>query len=75
MTDLGTDERKVAMEAIAILCHVKRVMADLLLRAAGVPDDVTSRRVLTIGPTHHRDRRDWSSFHLPADEYAARVTV
>jgi len=40
MTDLGTDERKVAMEAIATLCHVKRVMADLLLRPAGVPEDV-----------------------------------
>ncbi len=40
MTDLGTDERKVAMEAIATLCHVKRVMADLLLRPAGVPEEV-----------------------------------
>ena len=40
MTDLGTDERKVAMEAIATLCHVKRVMADLLLRPANVPEDV-----------------------------------
>jgi hypothetical protein len=40
MIDLGTDERKVAMEAIATLCHVKRVMADLLLRPANVPEDV-----------------------------------
>jgi len=28
------------MEAIATLCHVKRVMADLLLRPAGVPEEV-----------------------------------
>jgi hypothetical protein len=40
MTDLGTDERKVAMEAIATLCHIKRVMVDLLLKPAGVPEDV-----------------------------------
>jgi hypothetical protein len=40
MTDLGTDERKLAMEAIATLCHVKRVMADVLLRPAGVPEEV-----------------------------------
>jgi hypothetical protein len=40
MTDLGTDERKVAMEAMATLCHIKRVMVDLLLKPAGVPEDV-----------------------------------
>jgi hypothetical protein len=40
MTDLGTDERKVAMEAIATLCHIKRVMVDLLLKPAGVPESI-----------------------------------
>lgn len=40
MTGLGVDERKVAIEAIATLCHVKRVMADLLLKPAGVPQDL-----------------------------------
>jgi hypothetical protein len=40
VTDLGVDERRVATEAIATLCHVKRVMADLLLKPAGVPHDV-----------------------------------
>lgn len=40
MTDLGTDERRLAMEAIATLCHVKRVMVDLLLRPSGVPEEV-----------------------------------
>jgi len=40
VTGLGVDERKVAIEAIATLCHVKRVMADLLLKPAGVPQDL-----------------------------------
>jgi hypothetical protein len=40
VTDLGVDERKLAIEAIATLCHVKRIMADLLLKPAGVPQDV-----------------------------------
>jgi len=40
MTDLGVDERRVAMEAIATLCHIKRVMVDLLLKPAGVPEAV-----------------------------------
>src|SRR5438874_12458079 len=34
MTDLGTDERRVAIEAIATLCHIKRAMVDLLLKPA-----------------------------------------
>lgn len=40
MTDLGTDERRVAIEAIATLCHIKRAMADLLLRPSGIPEEV-----------------------------------
>ena len=40
MTDLGTDERRLVIEAIATLCHIKRVMADLLLRPAGVPEEM-----------------------------------
>jgi hypothetical protein len=40
MIDLGTDERKVAIEAIATLCHIKRAMVDLLLKPAGVPEEV-----------------------------------
>ncbi len=42
MTDLGTDERRLAIEAIATLCHIKRAMADLLLRPSGIPDEVFS---------------------------------
>jgi hypothetical protein len=38
MTDLGTDERRVAIEAIATLCHIKRVMVELLLRPSEIPD-------------------------------------
>lgn len=40
MTDLGTDERKLAIEAISTLCHIKRAMVDLLLKPAGVPEDI-----------------------------------
>ena len=40
MDNLGIDEKRVAIEAIATLCYVKRHMVDLLLRPAGVPDDV-----------------------------------
>lgn len=40
MTDLGTDERRTAIEAISTLCHIKTVMADLLLKPAGMPAEV-----------------------------------
>lgn len=40
MDNLGTDEKRVAVEAIATLCYVKRYMVDLLLKPAGVPEDV-----------------------------------
>jgi hypothetical protein len=38
--DLGVDERRLAVEAIATLCHVKWVMANLLLKPAGVPEAI-----------------------------------
>ena len=40
MTDLGTDERKVVLEAIATLCYIKRTMVELVLKPAGVPESV-----------------------------------
>jgi len=40
MDNLGTDEKRVAIEAIATLCYVKRPMVELLLKPAGVPEDV-----------------------------------
>jgi hypothetical protein len=40
MTDLGVEERKLALEAISTLCHIKRIMAELLLKPAGVPQAV-----------------------------------
>jgi hypothetical protein len=40
MDNLGTDERRLAVEVIATLCHVKRPMVELLLKPAGVPEDV-----------------------------------
>jgi hypothetical protein len=38
--DLGVEERRVAIEAIATLAHFKRVMTDLILKPAGVPPEV-----------------------------------
>jgi hypothetical protein len=40
MTDLGTDERRVAIEALTSLCHIKRVLVELLLKPAGVPEAI-----------------------------------
>ncbi len=40
MESLGTDEKRLAIEAIATLCHIKRTMVELILRPAGVPEDV-----------------------------------
>lgn len=38
--DLGIEERRVAIEAIATLAHIKRVMVDLILKPAGIPNEV-----------------------------------
>jgi hypothetical protein len=103
--DIGVEERRVAIEAIATLANLKNVVAELVLRPAGVPvdvyhsrlygrDEVTGRPLskrksapLIIDAVAHRPdgvrivRRiieiaaQWSSFHLAADEYAARATV
>jgi hypothetical protein len=40
MESLGTDEKRVAIEAIATLCYVKRSMVELLLKPAGVPEEI-----------------------------------
>jgi hypothetical protein len=38
--DLGVEERRIAIEAIATLVHIKSTLAELLLKPAGVPSDV-----------------------------------
>ncbi len=38
--DLGIEERRVAIEAICTLVHIKRTMVDLLLKPAGTPTDL-----------------------------------
>ena len=38
--DPGVEGRRLAIEIIASLVHIKSTMADLLLRPAGVPQDV-----------------------------------
>ena len=38
--DIGVEERRVAIEAIATLVKIKHVMADLILKPAGVPPEI-----------------------------------
>jgi hypothetical protein len=38
--DLGTDGKRLVVEIIATLVHIKSTMVTLLLRPAGVPEDV-----------------------------------
>ena len=38
--DLGVEGRRLAIEVIATLVHIKSTMADLVLRPAGIPADV-----------------------------------
>ena len=38
--DLGVEGRRLAIEAIATLVHIKNTMAELLLKPAGVPAEV-----------------------------------
>jgi hypothetical protein len=38
--ELGLEERRVAVEAISSLVYIKNVMADLILKPAGVPPEV-----------------------------------
>jgi hypothetical protein len=40
MADVGIEGRRVAIEAIATLIHIKETMAELLLKPAGVPPEV-----------------------------------
>ena len=38
--DLGIEGRRVAIEIIATLVHIKNTMAELILKPAGIPADV-----------------------------------
>lgn len=103
--DIEVEERRVAIEALATLANLKNVMVELILRPAGVPDEVyrphlygrdeatgrslskrKSAPLIIDAVTHRPDgsrivRRiveitsQWSSYHLAANEYAARATV
>jgi len=37
---VGIEERRVAIEVIATLVHIKNTMVELILRPAGVPPDI-----------------------------------
>jgi hypothetical protein len=52
--DLGTDTRRLAIEIIATLVHLKRAMADLILRPAGVPEDLMNAHLYRRDPSTGR---------------------
>ena len=43
--DPGTEERRIAIEAIATLVHIKSTLTELLLKPAGVPLDIIKRLI------------------------------
>jgi hypothetical protein len=53
--DLGTDSRRLAVEIIATLVHLKRAMADLILRPAGISDDLIGSHLYRRDPTTGRN--------------------
>ncbi len=48
---LDADARRLALEAIATLAHVKKIAADQILRPAGVPDDLIRQLLKGRDPT------------------------
>jgi len=40
MTDLGTEGRRLAIEIIATLVHIKSTMVELILKPAGISSDI-----------------------------------
>lgn len=49
--DPGTDNRRLAIEIIATLVHLKRAMADLILRPAGIPEDLINTHLYRRDPS------------------------
>jgi len=49
--DLGTEERRVAIEAISTLIHIKRTLIELILKPAGVPSTLVERLFSRQDPT------------------------
>lgn len=52
--DLGTDSRRLAVEIVGTLVHLKRAMADLVLRPAGIPDDLIGAHLYRRDPATGR---------------------
>jgi hypothetical protein len=52
--DLGTDIRRLAIEIIAKLVHLKRAMADLVLRLAGIPEELINAHLYRRDPSTER---------------------
>lgn len=53
-TDLGVEGRRAAIEIIATLVHIKATMVKLILRPAGVPQDITQNLLYRRDPTTGR---------------------
>jgi hypothetical protein len=51
MPEPSTEARRLAIEIIATLVHIKKAMADLLLRPANVPNDVIANYLNRRDPT------------------------
>jgi hypothetical protein len=64
--NLGVDEERVAIEAIATLVHIRRAMAELILKRAGVPADIYQ-------PLLHR--RDPTTGHLLSKREMAPLII
>ena len=52
--DLGVEGRRLAIEAMATLVHVKHTMAELLLKPAGISPEIYSPLLYKRDPTTGR---------------------
>src|ERR1700730_123493 len=68
----AADARRLALEAIATLVHVKRMTAEQLLRRAEVPDDLIRRFLGEKDPVTGEKRSKREAGALVLDELARR---
>src|SRR5690242_2686127 len=70
--DVDDEERKVAIEAIATLVHIKHTMVELLLKPAGVPSDVYQHALYRTDETTGRQISKRKSAPLIVDDLGRR---
>ncbi len=66
----GSDARRLALEAIATLAHVKKTAADQILRRAGVPEDLIGRFLTDRDPATGEKRSKRNAGALILEELA-----